>query len=116
MQICTSESILSSIITSNLSVLVEYGLGEEGRNNFRLVHDTCAVILKVSSGKSATLDSAALRLNEDHELFVRLEELLYDGLDDLKDDAFVPMTQQAVAVIFQVCFLTVSLSLVVYLK
>jgi hypothetical protein len=32
----------------------------------------------------------------------RLEELLYDGVDDLKDDAYVPMAQQAITVIFQV--------------
>ena len=93
--------VFFSIITSNISVLVEHGLGEEGRDNFRLVHDSCAVIQKIGNAKSS-VDVGPYRLNEDHELFVRLEELLYDGVDEMKDDAYVPMSQQAVAVIFQV--------------
>jgi hypothetical protein len=97
-----------SIITSNISVLVEHGLGEEGRGNFRLVHDTCAVILKIGNGKSS-VEVAPYRLNEDHELFVRLEELLFEGVDEMKDDAYVPMSQQAVAVIFQVTMFTMLL-------
>jgi hypothetical protein len=87
---------------------VEHGLGEEGRANFRLVHDTCAVILKIGNGKSS-VEVAPYRLNEDHELFVRLEELLFEGVDEMKDDAYVPMSQQAVAVIFQVTMFTMLL-------
>jgi hypothetical protein len=98
-----------SILTSNISVLVEHGLGEDGRNNFRLVHDTCAVLLKIGQGKSGSTEAPPFRLDDDHELFVRLEELMFVGVDDIKDEAYMPMAQQAIAVIYQVPILRNSI-------
>ena len=57
--------------------------------------------LKIGNIKPSQ-ETGAFRLNEEHELFVRLEELLYEGVDEMKDDAYVPMSQQAVSVIYQV--------------
>jgi hypothetical protein len=57
--------------------------------------------LKIGNVKPSE-ETGAFRLNEEHELFVRLEELLYEGVDEMKDDAYVPMSQQAISVIYQV--------------
>ena len=77
-----------AIIISNVNVLVEHGLGERGQNNFRLVHDTCATILKIApASKASSTDSEPpFKFPHDHELFLRLEKLLTDGIERLQDD------------------------------
>ena len=65
-----------------------------------------AVLLKVGNTKP-TAECPAFRLTDDHELFLRLEALLFDGIDEMKDDAYIPMSQQAVSVIYQVSLLIV---------
>jgi hypothetical protein len=60
-------------------------------------------------------ETGAFRLNEEHELFVRLEELLYEGVDEMKDDAYVPMSQQAISVIYQVLIILFCVALQMYL-
>jgi len=61
------------------------------------------LLLKLKIGNvKPSQETGAFRLNEEHELFVRLEKLLYEGVDEMKDDAYVPMSQQAISVIYQV--------------
>lgn len=69
-------------------MLVEHGLGEQGEKHFRLVHDTFATILKISTAtKTSTTDAEPpFKFPHDHELFVRLEKLLVDGILRLQDN------------------------------
>ena len=90
------------VITSNVNILIEHGLGERGESNFRLVHDTCNTLLKIASTKTSTTDpEPPFRYPLDHELFLRLEKLLTDGFDKLEDQHYIPMIQQSIAVIYQ---------------
>ena len=76
------------IIISNVNVIVEHGLGERGENDFRLVHDSCSTILKIATAvKSNTTDAESpFKFPHDHELFIKLEKLLVDGMERLQDD------------------------------
>ena len=69
-------------------MLVEHGLGEQGEKHFRLVHDTFATILKISTAtKTSSTDAEPpFKFPHDHELFVRLEKLLVDGILRLQDN------------------------------
>ena len=90
------------VITSNVNILIEHGLGERGESNFRLVHDTCNTLLKIAPTKTSTTDpEPPFRYPLDHELFLRLEKLLTDGFDKLEDQHYIPMIQQSIAVIYQ---------------
>ena len=77
-----------AIVISNVNVLVEHGLGERGERHFRLVHDTCATILKIATAtKTTSSDSEPpFKFSHDHELFIRLEKLLVNGMERLQDD------------------------------
>ena len=68
--------------------MVEHGLGEQGEKHFRLVHDTFATILKISTAtKTSSTDAEPpFKFPHDHELFVRLEKLLVDGILRLQDN------------------------------
>ena len=90
------------IVISNVNILVEHGLGIRGENNFRLVHDTCATILKIATAsKQKSTDTAPpFKFSHDHEIFGRIETLLIDGLERLQDDQYIPMAQQAIAVLY----------------
>ena len=69
-------------------MLVEHGLGERGEKHFRLAHDTFATILKIATAtKTSSTDSEPpFKFPHDHELFIRLEKLLGDGILRLQDD------------------------------
>ena len=71
-----------------MNVIVEHGLGERGENNFRLVHDSCSTILKIATAaKSNTTDGdPPFKFPHDHELFIKLQKLLIDGMERLQDD------------------------------
>jgi condensin complex subunit 1 len=96
-------NIEPQIITSNINVLVEHGLGERGEKHFRLAHDTFATILKIATAtKTSSTDSEPpFKFPHDHELFIRLEKLLGDGISRLQDDQYIPMAQQAIAVLYK---------------
>ena len=40
-------------------------------------------------------------MGTDHELFQKLEKLILDGIENIKDDQYIPMAQQAIMVIYQ---------------
>lgn len=92
-----------AIVISNVNVLVEHGLGERGEKHFRLAHDTFATILKISTAtKTSSTDSEPpFKFPHDHEIFVRLEKLLVDGILRLQDNQYIPMAQQAIGVLYK---------------
>ena len=88
-----------SVIMSNINVLVEHGL--ETRD-MKFAHDTCVALQRISSSssKSQPTDIGPCRLDPDHKLFVKLENLLINGIGNKKDDQYVAMAQQAIMVIY----------------
>ena len=80
-----------AIVISNINVLVEHGLGERGEKNFRLVHDTCATVLKISTATktSSTDNDPPFKFPHDHEIFIRLEKLFIEGIMRLQDDQVI---------------------------
>ncbi|XP_042208169.1 condensin complex subunit 1-like [Homarus americanus] len=90
-----------SIITSNINVLLNSGLGERGERDFLLVKETCTALLKLAVTKPKT-DSrtATCRLESDHEIFERLSKILVSGLTILLDRQYSPMAVEAVSTIY----------------
>ncbi|KAG7154190.1 Condensin complex subunit 1-like [Homarus americanus] len=104
-----------SIITSNINVLLNSGLGERGERDFLLVKETCTALLKLAVTKPKT-DSRtapnlrqthvlhhfgkAIQLESDHEIFERLSKILVSGLTILLDRQYSPMAVEAVSTIY----------------
>ena len=92
-------NVSPSVISANINVLIEHGL-ENG--DYKMAHDTCLVLLKIpASTKSTSPDVPPFRLPQDHELFQKLDRLIMEGIDNTKDDHYIPMAQQAIMVIYQ---------------
>ncbi|XP_065559402.1 condensin complex subunit 1-like [Artemia franciscana] len=89
-------------ISSNISVLISVGLGDRGKEDFRLAYETCSALLKLVPDriKSDSL-TPPLRFEEDHLMFRNLKEILVSGITKMEDTYYIPMTGQAVAVIYQ---------------
>ncbi|XP_047488430.1 condensin complex subunit 1-like isoform X2 [Penaeus chinensis] len=89
------------IVSSNIGVLVNSGLGERGLHNFTLVKETCTALLKLSPAKPKTDDpNPPNRFNRDHEIFERLTKILLEGLNILEDRQYSPMAVEAVSLIY----------------
>nr|XP_045604996.1 condensin complex subunit 1-like [Procambarus clarkii] len=90
-----------SIISSNISVLVNAGLGERGEQDFALVKETCTALLKLAVTKPKTdAVTPPFRLDRDHEIFERLSKILVKGLTVLHDRQYSPMAIEAVSAIY----------------
>ena len=94
-------NISPNVISANINVLIEHGL-ENG--DYKMAHDTCLVLLKIPATNTNTKtspDVPPFRLSQDHELFQKLDRLIMEGIDNTKDDHYIPMAQQAIMVIYQ---------------
>ncbi|KAK4295273.1 hypothetical protein Pmani_032152 [Petrolisthes manimaculis] len=90
-----------SIITSNISVLINSGLGEHGACNFALVKETCSALMKHAVTKPKTdAPNAPLRYEQSHVIFDRLSQILVEGLTVLEDRQYSPMAIEAVSTIY----------------
>ncbi|XP_029651590.1 condensin complex subunit 1-like [Octopus sinensis] len=92
----------SKIIKSNIAVLVSEGLGPRAEKDFRIAKDTCLALMKIGSAKKQIGMAAPppYRLDRDHELFTRLQDLLLTGLFDLENEFWVPLCDKAVCTIY----------------
>ena len=104
----------STIITSNLVLLVNTGLQQGARKknasenkkggqttNFRLVHDTCVALSKVANMKQAKeKEQQPLKFEADHDIFTNLEAILVQGIWNFRDPFFIPMSQKALVVVY----------------
>ncbi|XP_069703056.1 condensin complex subunit 1 [Periplaneta americana] len=89
-------------VSSNISVLVSIGLGERGRANYRLVKETCQVLLRLAVRKPSTNSKEpALRFPRDHEIFTNITDILKSGLWNMNDDNYICMSAEAIDVIYQ---------------
>ncbi|XP_068224486.1 condensin complex subunit 1 [Palaemon carinicauda] len=90
-----------SIISSNISVLVKSGLGKRGEKDFALVKETCSALLKLAETKPKTdSPNASFRLEQHHEIFGSLANILVNGLTRLEDQQYCPMAIEAVSTIY----------------
>ena len=89
-----------SVISSNLNLLVNHGLSERGLKDFQLAADTCEAIAKMAGG-AQSVQEPPLKLDQDHPLFPCIRTLLTEGIKDLDQANYVPMSQKAVSVIYQ---------------
>lgn len=92
----------TEIIKSNISVLIAEGLGPRSENDFKLARDTCLALLKIGINKKKIGDVAPrpYRLEQDHDLFARLQELLLKGFPDLENKFWIPFCEKAINVIY----------------
>jgi len=91
-----------SIITSNIQVVVDHGLGDRGQMDFRLVQHSCQALLRMVPTKLKQDDpNPPTKFEIDHQIFQRLEMLLVEGIELKKDQHYLPMAKNALMVIYQ---------------
>nr|XP_053639720.1 condensin complex subunit 1-like [Cherax quadricarinatus] len=91
----------ASIISSNISVLINSGLGERGEQDLALAKETCTALLKLAVPKPKTdAPTAPYRLDRNHEIFEHLGKILVKCLTVLQDRQYSPMAVEAVSTIY----------------
>ncbi len=95
------------VVTSNVNVLVQVGLGERGARDFKLAHLTCNVLAKMAPGRGTTAqqnqdagNAAPMRFPPTHEIFERTVKLLLDGISRVEDTNYCQFAVSAVALIY----------------
>jgi len=88
-----------TIVTSNISNIVEFGLGGM---DFRMAQHSCQALLKLVPEKINQEDQdPPKKFDCDHQMFQELERLLVEGVDIKDDKHYVPMAKNALMVIYQ---------------
>ena len=85
----------------NLNAIIETALGERGRQDSRLVTETCIALGKAYRLPKTEKSELFFRLPKDHVLFEKLSSLLVIGLDDMTDNNYNMMSDTVIKVIFQ---------------
>ncbi|XP_076315224.1 condensin complex subunit 1-like isoform X2 [Tachypleus tridentatus] len=91
------------IVRSNIDILVSVGLDPEAGGDFQIVRDTCATLLKLTGNTKPSVEakSPPFKFPKDHEIFVKLSDILVKGLLKLDDKYYVPMVEQAINTIYK---------------
>jgi len=91
-----------SIITTNIQVIVDYGLGDRGQLDFRLAQHSCQALLRMVPVKLKQDDpNPPTKFEIDHQVFQKLEKLLVEGIELKQDQHYLPMAKNALMVIYQ---------------
>eukprot|EP00092_Neocalanus_flemingeri_P032797 GFUD01035670.1.p1 GENE.GFUD01035670.1~~GFUD01035670.1.p1 ORF type:complete len:1485 (+),score=509.47 GFUD01035670.1:55-4509(+) len=91
-----------SLITSNIQVIVDHGLGEKGQLDFRLAQHACQALLRMVPTKLKQDDpNPPTKFEAEHQIFQQLEKLLVDGVEFKQDQHYMPMAKNALMVIYQ---------------
>ena len=91
-----------TIITSNIQNIIDFGLSDRGMTDFRLASYSCQALLKMVPGKLSQEDpNPPKKYEPEHQLFVKLETLLVEGILEKKDSHYMPMAKNALMLIFQ---------------
>ncbi|KAK7496786.1 hypothetical protein BaRGS_00011995 [Batillaria attramentaria] len=92
----------TDIVRSNLEVLVDEGLGPRADTDWLLAQAACQALLKLATKKTkGKASSEPFRLPPDHRMFSRLAEILVSGLNNSESRFWVPLSEQAVTVIYR---------------
>lgn len=92
-----------TVITTNLSLLLETGLQKRGKHDLGMVHDICLALTKLGNFKNSSPEGQSfpgLKFEATHELFTSLEDILVEGISS-RSSSYIPMSQKAVVVIYQ---------------
>lgn len=91
-----------SLVTSNIQVIVDHGLGDKGQLDFRLVQHSCQALLRMVPAKLKQDDpNPPTKFEIDNQIFQKLEQLLVEGIEFRKDQHYMPMAKNALMVIYQ---------------
>jgi len=91
-----------SLITSNIQVIVDHGLGDRGQLDFRLAQHACQALLRMVPAKLKQDDpNPPTKFEADHQIFQQLEKLLVEGIELKQDQHYMPMAKNALMVIYQ---------------
>ncbi|XP_054165417.1 condensin complex subunit 1-like [Oppia nitens] len=85
----------------NLNAIILEGLGERGRNDSRLVSETCIALGKAYRIPKTETSEHFFRLPKSHDLFTNLRQILVNGLDNLNDNYYNMMADNVIKVLFQ---------------
>ncbi|CAB4059480.1 YCS4 [Lepeophtheirus salmonis] len=90
-----------SVVSSNVSIIIEHAFGERGLNNFQLVCEACKSLLKiVPRHKSDDLETP-FRYDSDDKLFESLHKIIVEGITRCESQNYIPMVKVAVTVIYE---------------
>eukprot|EP00088_Acartia_fossae_P034161 TRINITY_DN3502_c0_g1_i7.p1 TRINITY_DN3502_c0_g1~~TRINITY_DN3502_c0_g1_i7.p1 ORF type:complete len:851 (-),score=279.90 TRINITY_DN3502_c0_g1_i7:275-2503(-) len=91
-----------SIITANVQVIIDHGLGDKNKDDYLLAQHSCNALLKIVPSKLKQDDpDAPPKFKPDHALFLKLEELIVSGLTNKDNRDYMPMARSAMRVIYQ---------------
>ncbi|KAH7959195.1 hypothetical protein HPB49_009164 [Dermacentor silvarum] len=90
----------SNMVTKNLELLISVGLGERGKADLDFCRHTCSIIQKM--GGSQLAERAPLqRLENSHDMFVRLQDILLETFTDTSMAVWIPTMEKALDVIYK---------------
>ncbi|KAG1681236.1 Condensin complex subunit 1 [Nymphon striatum] len=90
-----------AIIGSNIDVLITMGLGSRAYEDFSLVRDTCTAFLKLSIPVKTESKQEPVRFPENHDIFLKLSDILVEGVSKTEDPNYIPMAEQAITTIYK---------------
>lgn len=92
-----------SLVQSNMETLITVGLGSRAASDSRLVEQTCIALQKVAIENPTVEDEAihSYRMDRNHKLFIELNRLLTDGLGNMDDPHYIPMSEEAIRTIYK---------------
>lgn len=91
-----------SIITANIQVIIDHGLGDKYGEDYELAQLCCLALLKIVPSKLKQDDpDSPQKFKSDHLLFEKLEKLIVTGLSNKANRNYMPMARAALKVIYQ---------------
>ncbi|RLU17541.1 hypothetical protein DMN91_009776 [Ooceraea biroi] len=88
----------SSIVTSNLDVLVKIGLGPRAREDLLLARDACRMLLKIKQDKD--VEKSPLKYPNDHDIFREILSLLTENFIEADENAYISFATDALNAVY----------------
>lgn len=100
--LCMLASAEKELVVSNMDTFVTVGLGQRANEDTRLAQLTCATLLKAADFNPKVEEmKPAFRLDQNHDIFTRLHQLLVDKINDADDPFYLPLSHAAIKVIYK---------------
>lgn len=93
-----------NIIRDNIDTFVSVGLAAKETSDYLMVQYTCSALQKAVDDVPKT-DTAqpCYRFVQNHPICLRLQDIMVSGLINMSDDYWLPMSVEAVKVIYKLC-------------
>lgn len=89
------------LVRSNLSVLIDVGLGERAYQDSRLAYETSIALSKAFRVPKLESKETFFRLPKTHELFERLSNILISGITQIEDKFWPMLCNESIKMIFK---------------